>query len=385
MPAPSAGSSIDQVAIGRSSNAIAIASAELSHTSGTLKRSVDDQVAEARRVEDLSTSVSAEIRITEDVIANLERRASEIADITAAINRIASQTNLLALNATIEAARAGSAGKGFAVVADEVRSLAGETARSSELISALASEINTATAEAGASMRSLVARVAGAADHDGADIATSIASLLAGVEATAADVDQVARQAEAAADQAESIFAALGSEGLPPELQRVLVDLFELRNAVVAVFEEALRSGELSERDLFDSEFVPVPGTEPPKFSTGFDGFTDRVLPPLQEPFVARHAEVAFAAVCDRHGYIPTHNDAYCQPLTGDYDRDLVGNRTKRVYDDRTATRIGANDRPFLLQTYKRDTGEVMHDLSVPLVIAGRRWGAVRCGVRPST
>ncbi|MBL4667176.1 MAG: hypothetical protein JKY04_07355, partial [Sneathiella sp.] len=57
-------------------------------------------------------------------------------EIVSLINDIAGQTNLLALNATIESARAGEAGKGFAVVASEVKSLAGQTAKATEDISA---------------------------------------------------------------------------------------------------------------------------------------------------------------------------------------------------------------------------------------------------------
>lgn len=51
----------------------------------------------------------------------------EIADVTKAIEDIASQTNLLALNASIEAARAGESGRGFAVVAGEINNLATDT------------------------------------------------------------------------------------------------------------------------------------------------------------------------------------------------------------------------------------------------------------------
>jgi methyl-accepting chemotaxis protein len=58
------------------------------------------------------------------VIAELERRAADIGEITRTVSRISDQTNLLALNAAIEAARAGEHGRGFAVVAEEVRALA---------------------------------------------------------------------------------------------------------------------------------------------------------------------------------------------------------------------------------------------------------------------
>ncbi len=37
---------------------------------------------------------------------------------------------------------------------------------------------------------------------------------------------------------------------------------------------------------------------------------------------------------------------------------------------------------PFLLQTYKRDTGEIMHDMSVPIRVKGRHWGGFRIGYR---
>ena len=81
-----------------------------------------------------ATTLTASVRAIEQniarqqasvaVIAELERRARDIGEITRTVTRISDQTNLLALNAAIEAARAGDQGRGFAVVADEVRALA---------------------------------------------------------------------------------------------------------------------------------------------------------------------------------------------------------------------------------------------------------------------
>ena len=82
------------------------------------------------------------------------------------------------------------------------------------------------------------------------------------------------------------------------------------------------------------------------------------------------------------NGYFPTHNRKFSKPMTGDYDVDLAQSRTKRIFDDRTGLRCGKNTESFLLQTYKRDTGEVMHDLSAPIYVKGRHWGGFRIGYK---
>ena len=51
-----------------------------------------------------------------------------------------------------------------------------------------------------------------------------------------------------------------------------------------------------------------------------------------------------------------------------------------RIFDDPVGCRCGSHDLPFLVQTYRRDTGEVMHDISAPIVVRGRRWGGFRVG-----
>jgi methyl-accepting chemotaxis protein len=76
-----------------------------------------------------------------ELIAELDRRARDIGEITQTVSSISDQTNLLALNAAIEAARAGDQGRGFAVVADEVRALAETSEKSAQQVQTLTDSI----------------------------------------------------------------------------------------------------------------------------------------------------------------------------------------------------------------------------------------------------
>lgn len=103
-------------------------------------------------IEETMTSLEAQIRQTEEAVAQIGNMVSLISD-------IAEETNLLSLNASIEAARAGEAGKGFAVVAEQIGKLAENSGVAADDIAKLTIDIRETVAKAGAHMEESVGRV----------------------------------------------------------------------------------------------------------------------------------------------------------------------------------------------------------------------------------
>ena len=88
---------------------------------------VESMAKELLEDKESATQVAAESKERMQKAMQGAEVIGEIANVSSAIQEIASQTNLLALNASIEAARAGEAGKGFAVVAEEIKKLSEDT------------------------------------------------------------------------------------------------------------------------------------------------------------------------------------------------------------------------------------------------------------------
>lgn len=113
-----------------------------------LSVSINEVSSQVNQSTTITTEAVQKAQETRKTVNSLAISAETIGKIVNLIQDIAEQTNLLALNATIEAARAGEAGKGFAVVASEVKSLANQTARATEEISAQISNIQSITLNA---------------------------------------------------------------------------------------------------------------------------------------------------------------------------------------------------------------------------------------------
>ena len=153
-------------------------------------------------------------------------------------------------------------------------------------------------------------------------------------------------------------------------------------SAVTQALEELIDSNRLSIDQLFDTFYIPIPNTSPQKFNTQYDSYTDKVLPPILDSCLEYNPKVLYVVAVDLNGYVPAHNSRYSKPLTQNTEYDTKNNRTKRMFNDRTGIGAARNTEPFLLQPYSRDTGQILYDLSIPLVINKRHWGAIRVGYR---
>ncbi len=380
------------------------------HNSASGQGELQEAIARMQRL-------SAQTAASRELIDGLSARTEQIEKVTLVIQSIASQTNLLALNAAIEAARAGEQGRGFAVVADEVRNLAARTATATEEVGQMVSDIRQQSSAVVSHIQQQASELDQAAaqiEHTGeqlrgiADLALEVegqvaqinegtasnherlASLFVAVEqlrgdAQASEVQtrQLAGAAEQLVGQAETVSEQLAVVGLDDYHQRVYDLAREGAAAIAERFEADVQAGRISLDDLFDRRYQPIPDSFPAKYRTRFDTYADQVLPALQEPLLKRHEGMVFAISTTPEGYVPTHNAAFNHPPTGDRAVDTVKSRSKRLFNDRTGIRCGSHQQALLLQTYMRDTGELMHDLSVPIKVQGRHWGGLRLGYKP--
>jgi hypothetical protein len=154
----------------------------------------------------------------------------------------------------------------------------------------------------------------------------------------------------------------------------------ECRDQVTAELKKLIAGNKLTLAQLFDTFYIPIPNTDPQKYHTQYDRYTDESIRIILDKYLAQDDRIKFVVAVDRNGYLPTHNSKYSKPLTGNGDYDTKNNRTKRMFNDRTGLAAARNEKPFLLQSYSRDTGEVMMDLSVPIHIESKHWGSIRFG-----
>lgn len=373
----------------------------------TARESMD----ELTRLEARMRTIEAQVHGFSDTVSQLVGHLHEIGEFGTVIENVANQTNLLAINAAIEAARAGPAGRGFAVVASEVRRLSqvvnaeavkiatassamrGLVASTSSATANILDGVNVSAREAGSAASHLTTFVAdfermtatvdqmalamqsldGVNQQIGARVG-EVASNASGAAATMQDASRRVDEVRLATEELQGVLAGFRTGGTPFD---ALVDATTvLREEVLACLKRHAAGG----ANVFDQNYQPIAQSDPPRFTTSYDRIVERDLQILFDRVLTDLPGAAYALAVDNRGFAPTHNTKFSRPPNGQREHDLVYCRNKRIFDDPVGIRLAKNREPFLLQTYLRDTGEVINDLSMPIVLDGKHWGAVRIG-----
>ena len=252
-------------------------------------------------------------------------------------------------------------------------------------------------------------RVEAGTAHQGAfqlaltDVQGAVASIISAAEqsrvicggldaqmgAIAAEMGQTGRalgaamkRSEAFLDVSEHLIELVANCGIETEDTPYIDAAVGAAGEIGALLEGALRGGAISAEQLFDEAYQPIAGTSPAQHTARFNALADRLFPPVQEAMLGLSPKVVFCIAVDRNGYVSTHNKKYNLPQRGDLAWDSANSRYRRIFADRTGLASARNQRPFLLQTDRRDMGGgsfiVMKEAAAPIVVDGRHWGGLR-------
>jgi hypothetical protein len=168
-------------------------------------------------------------------------------------------------------------------------------------------------------------------------------------------------------------------------LEAAVLDKVKIQSMVGAktvgkLLEEAIDNGVFSVQDAFDTDYKKIGNFDPPKYHTKYDSYLDKSLLGIIDEFLVDKS-IVFAVAVDKNGYLPTHNTPYQQPITNNVEKDRVGNRTKRIFNDAVGLKAAQNQEMGLIQVYHRDTGVTMWDISSPIFVKGKHWGGFRIGL----
>jgi methyl-accepting chemotaxis protein len=396
----------DQARVAESTDEARILAEQAREKLGEGRAAIEDTIAIFSGLTDLVVQLG-------ERMAGFAEAMSRVQNVSSAIESIAHKTNMLALNATIEAARAGEAGRSFAVVAAEVKKLAHETrSATSEIAGTIASltreaEAVTSEIESGVDRSRVaqsgfttitervrdVAEIVAMVDRQTDGIAQSTSHIQQSVDSVKHGLSAFAADARANGGELVDVRSRLGKLELlsndmldrlascgvkiddTPYIEFAQRGMRELQ----AIIENGIARGETDMESVFDTNYVPMPGTNPVQFETRFCVFADTYVRPVLDRLVKQEARLIACAITDINGYLPTHITERSQPQGPDPKWNAEYCRNRRNFIDDVTRRAIASEKEAMLATYGMDLGEgrylAVKNVFVPLYVQGRRWG----------
>ena len=370
-----------------------------------------ESATELTEAAQLITRVSEMMEEFQDTVGELQGTSKNIQTILHTVQEFSEQTNMLALNAAIEAARAGEQGRGFAVVADEVRTLAVKVGGAADQISDLVGKMGKVverTSSGTDAMLEQAGRVQGAVQsssehfqsmigdfenshNDLLQVSSAVEELsvvnrdVHGRSTEIRELGQRIRENMQDSDTQTSDLVESADETLHQlcqfrigrgHLEETLEKLEARRDRIQAEIEKLVVDGV----NMFDRNHKPIQGTNPQKFDVAYARPFQKACQHLIDEWARAQDGALYCLPLDNKGYVAIHRSELSNEPTGDPDLDLQKSRHMRFFQSRDIPHMGR----FKLQSYIRDTGEVMFNLSVPIETDGRYWGGLFIGLPAS-
>ena len=400
----------------QSTQAIDEIAANTTHISDQTQNNLRDIHESSTELSNVSEQIQGVARLAQsfqETVSTLSKNSENITNILRLVEEFSEQTNLLALNASIEAARAGEAGRGFAVVADEVRNLAQKVGEATQQINTNINEMSSLVKQTESGSSTILENVQKAEgfltrtsdqfismvasfeqmSQQLATISTAIEELSATNRLTHQNVSSIAQLSHSVKEDMDlSQDSAYELEEATQQTQEVLSrfiigyggfeNITTMGQQWAAQVTQVLEQIQSSGANVFDNNYRALnPDEKYVQYMTSYVQAAEPLLQPVLDGFLRQQPDFAYAVASNVDGYVPVHHSHVSKPRTGDAETDNTYARNMRKYfSSRAEKRRCTHESPFLLQTFIRDTGEILNDLSIPIYVGGRRWGSLIMG-----